>query len=274
MLEPCPSPGLNWRAPSSGAAMGRRREGKRGMVPGGSAVVSPPGEAPWRAPGPPSGAWHLDLGTEAEASLAGVLRLLEADGAPERAVETLARALEGKDVCTGDHSRALVGMSATVGRELGIEGEDLGRLEVGALLHDVGKIGVPLQVIRKPGPLTAGERRLMNLHPEIGEAILERVPSLEPLRPVVRACHERWDGGGYPDGLAREAIPLAARIVFVCDAFHAMTTDRPYRGALPEHEAVRRLKVAAGTQFDPGVVETFVRVHAGGGVGVAAGIRG
>jgi HD-GYP domain-containing protein (c-di-GMP phosphodiesterase class II) len=106
----------------------------------------------------------------------------------------------------------------------------------------------------------------MNRHPEIGEQILAPVPFLEPIRSIVRACHERWDGKGYPDGLVGERIPLEARIVFVCDAFHAMTSDRPYRTALPEREAVRRLRLASGTQFDPAVVAAFVRTLDGGGI--------
>jgi HD-GYP domain-containing protein (c-di-GMP phosphodiesterase class II) len=97
----------------------------------------------------------------------------------------------------------------------------------------------------------------------IGEQILAPVAFLEPIRPVVRSCHERWDGDGYPDRLAGETIPLAARIVFVCDAYHAMTTDRPYRRALPQSEAIRRLKLASGTQFDPGVVSAFIELRSG-----------
>jgi len=104
----------------------------------------------------------------------------------------------------------------------------------------------------------------MNRHPEIGAQILEPVPFLAPVRPIIEASHERWDGGGYPRGLAGEGIPLESRIVFVCDAFHAMTTDRPYRAALPGREAIRRLKLSSGTQFDPGVVTTFVELHRAG----------
>jgi diguanylate cyclase (GGDEF)-like protein len=176
-------------------------------------------------------------------------------------VEALANALEAKDEYTSDHARALAEMTLAVGSELGLGGEDLKRLEIAALFHDIGKIGVPSEIIRKPGPLTAQERRIMAKHPEIGEQILEPVPFLQPIRPIIRACHERWDGKGYPDGLAGEAIPLEARIVFVCDAYHAMTTDRPYRSALTKGEAVRRLKLASGTQFDPAIVAAFVRVH-------------
>ena len=106
----------------------------------------------------------------------------------------------------------------------------------------------------------------MQRHPEIGERILAPVEFLQPVLPIIRAGHERWDGRGYPDGLAGEDIPLAARIIFVCDAFHAMTSDRSYRRALPEEEALRRLQEAAGTQFDPMVVRTFVEAFAAGKV--------
>lgn len=179
-------------------------------------------------------------------------------------VEALANALEAQDQYTEDHCRALAEMSLRVGAEMGLPGDRLKALELGALFHDIGKIGVPSEIIRKPGPLTASERREMNRHPEVGDQILAPVPFLQPVRPIVRASHERWDGHGYPDGAAGEDIPLESRIVFVCDAFHAMTTDRPYRLALPEKEAIRRLKLSSGTQFDPAVVEVFVRLHAAG----------
>jgi diguanylate cyclase (GGDEF)-like protein len=181
-------------------------------------------------------------------------------------IEALANALEAQDEYTSDHARALAEMTLAVGSHMGLRGEDLKRLEIAALFHDIGKIGVPSEIIRKPGPLTAQERRVMNMHPEIGEQILAPVPFLSPIRPVIRACHERWDGKGYPDGLKGKAIPLEARIIFVCDAFHAMTTDRPYRAALPEGEAIRRLKLSAGTQFDPKVVAAFVRLHGQAGI--------
>ena len=108
----------------------------------------------------------------------------------------------------------------------------------------------------------------MSLHPEIGAQILEPVPFLQAVRPIVRASHERWDGNGYPDGLRGEQIPLESRIVFVCDAFHAMTTNRPYRKALPHTEAIRRLKLSSGTQFDPNVVSVFVELHSAGAIHV------
>ena len=159
-------------------------------------------------------------------------------------------------------------MSMAVGAAMGLPGDRLKILELGALFHDIGKIGIPSEIIRKPGPLTTKESRQMSLHPEIGAQILEPVPFLQAVRPIVRASHERWDGNGYPDGLRGEQIPLESRIVFVCDAFHAMTTNRPYRKALPHREAIRRLKLSSGTQFDPNVVSVFVELHSAGAIHV------
>ena len=140
-----------------------------------------------------------------------------------------------------------------MGQELGLDGDTLKRLELGALFHDIGKIGIPNSVLLKPGPLTDEERQLIETHPELGEKIIAPIDQLQDVCGIVRACHERWDGEGYPDRKAGDEIPLEARIIFACDAFHAMTTDRPYRRALPAEEALRRLEEAAGTQFDPQV---------------------
>jgi diguanylate cyclase (GGDEF)-like protein len=202
----------------------------------------------------------------ASLALGNAGRFTELERAYVSTIEALANALEAKDEYTGDHARALAEMALAVGAEVGLSGERLKMLELAALFHDIGKIGVPSEIIRKPGPLTAGERTIVRRHPEIGEQILAPVPFLQPIRRMVRACHERWDGKGYPDGLTGEGIPLEARIVFVCDAFHAMTTDRPYRSALPEGEAVRRLRRGAGKQFDPQIVEAFVGLHSRGGI--------
>jgi len=176
-------------------------------------------------------------------------------------VEALANALEANDEYTSSHARWICDMSLHVGVALGLGARALKRLELGALFHDIGKIGVPSEILRKPGPLTAEERVIMEQHPVLGERILAPIERLGDVRPVVRACHERWDGHGYPDGLAGEDIPVESRIIFVCDAFHAMTTDRPYRQALSDEEACRRLRAAAGSQFDPAAVEAFVRLH-------------
>jgi diguanylate cyclase (GGDEF)-like protein len=175
-------------------------------------------------------------------------------------VEALANALEANDEYTSSHARWITDMALDVGRELGLDTKSLKRLELGALFHDIGKIGIPSVILLKPGPLTPEERAVMETHPELGERILAPIARLEDVRPIVRNCHERWDGKGYPDGLSGEDIPIESRVIFVCDAFHAMTTDRPYRARLPIEKATRELKLGAGSQFDPAVVEAFLRL--------------
>jgi diguanylate cyclase (GGDEF)-like protein len=175
-------------------------------------------------------------------------------------VEALANALEANDEYTSSHARWITDMALKVGRELGFDAATLKRLELGALFHDIGKIGVPTSILLKPGPLSPEERRIIETHPELGERILEPIDRLAEVRTIVRSCHERWDGEGYPDGKAGEEIPIESRIIFVCDAFHAMTTDRPYRKRLGVEEACRRLREGAGTQFDPAVVNVFLTI--------------
>ncbi|HUH15802.1 MAG TPA: diguanylate cyclase, partial [Gaiellaceae bacterium] len=160
-------------------------------------------------------------------------------------VEALANALEARDEYTSSHARWITDTALRVGEELGLDGETLKRLELGALFHDIGKIGIPNSVLLKPGPLTEEERALIETHPALGERIIAPIDQLQDVCGIVRSCHERWDGEGYPDKKAGEQIPLEARIIFACDAFHAMTTDRPYRRALPPEEALRRLQEAA-----------------------------
>jgi diguanylate cyclase (GGDEF)-like protein len=173
-------------------------------------------------------------------------------------VEALANALEANDEYTSSHTRWITDMALKVGTALGFEAPALKRLELGALFHDIGKIGIPTSILLKPGPLTPEERKTIEMHPELGARILEPIDRLAEVRTIVRSCHERWDGGGYPDGRAGEEIPIEARIVLVCDAFHAMTTDRPYRKRLSLDEACRRLREGAGSQFDPAVVDVFL----------------
>ncbi len=173
-------------------------------------------------------------------------------------VEALANALEANDEYTSSHARWITDRSVEVGRRLGLDVHALKRLELGALFHDIGKIGVPAHILAKPGPLTEDERVTVEQHPELGARILAPIERLADVREIVRSCHERWDGQGYPGGKRHEEIPVESRIIFVCDAFHAMTTDRPYRKALPVEEARRRLHEAAGTQFDPDVVAAFL----------------
>jgi HD-GYP domain-containing protein (c-di-GMP phosphodiesterase class II) len=175
-------------------------------------------------------------------------------------VEALANALEANDEYTSMHARWITDLALRVGDELDLDKRGLKRLELGALLHDIGKIGIPSDILAKPGRLTAEERSLIETHPELGERIIAPIDRLQEVRTIVRHCHERWDGRGYPDGIAGEDIPLESRIVFVCDAYHAMTTDRPYRKRLSHPEAVRRLREGAGAQFDARVVEVCVGI--------------
>ena len=151
-------------------------------------------------------------------------------------------------------------MSIEVGRELGLDPRSSSASSSARCFHDIGKIGIPASILMKPGPLTVEERSMIEQHPELGERILAPIDQLEAVRPIVRACHERYDGLGYPDGLTGDEIPLEARIIFACDAFHAMTTDRPYRGGAPRGRRRSAATSAAGTQFDPVVVEVCLRV--------------
>jgi HD-GYP domain-containing protein (c-di-GMP phosphodiesterase class II) len=141
-----------------------------------------------------------------------------------------------------------------LGRELGYRNEDLEAIEIGALLHDIGKLGVPEQILRKQGPLDADEWKVMQSHPIISDSILSELDLHPFVRQCARSSHERIDGAGYPDGLASEAIPLPARIVFVADAYDAVTTTRPYRAARAPLAALAEIRAHAGTQFCPRVV--------------------
>jgi HD-GYP domain-containing protein (c-di-GMP phosphodiesterase class II) len=167
--------------------------------------------------------------------------------------------IEHDDVYTGTHSRDVVDLALSVGGRLGLDDAQVRRLEFGALLHDIGKIAVPKNILHKPAQLSAEEWDVMRRHTVEGQLMLEGLGGvLAEAGAIVRSSHERWDGGGYPDGLAREAIPVEARICGACDAFSAMTTDRPYRRAMSVELAVAELRAHAGTQFDPRVVDALV----------------
>jgi len=169
--------------------------------------------------------------------------------------------VEADDAYTGSHSRDVVELSLAVADELGLNPRDRRATELTALLHDVGKIRIPNEIINKPGALTAAEREVIETHTIEGERLLARVGGLlGDVGAMVRSCHERWDGAGYPDRLAGEQIPLPARIVMCCDAFNAMTTDRSYRKALALSEAITELRHNAGSQFDPRVVGALMAI--------------
>jgi hypothetical protein len=172
----------------------------------------------------------------------------------EAGVEVLARAVDMRDDYTGRHSADVGTLARRVGVRIGMPRPQLAVLECAARLHDVGKLGVPDSILQKPGPLDEREWEIMRRHPEWGAEMVARVPGLEELARLVGAHHERWDGDGYPNGLRGEAIPLASRVISVCDAFEAMVSRRPYRAPLSVDTALRELLGAAGTQFDPQVV--------------------
>jgi HD-GYP domain-containing protein (c-di-GMP phosphodiesterase class II) len=172
--------------------------------------------------------------------------------------------IEADDEYTGQHTQDVVELTVTVADRLAVDDDTRRAAEFGALLHDVGKVAIPNEIINKPGPLDDEEWAIMKTHTVEGQRMLERVGGmLSRVGVVVRASHERYDGGGYPDGLAGEAIPLASRIVSACDAYNAMTTDRSYRKALTAGVAVAELRANSGTQFDPNVVEALVAVVGG-----------
>jgi HD-GYP domain-containing protein (c-di-GMP phosphodiesterase class II) len=169
--------------------------------------------------------------------------------------------IEADDQGTGDHSRDVVSLVIGVAKRMGLHERARRHAEFAALLHDVGKVRVPKEIINKPGPLTDVEWLVIKQHTIWGEEMLKAVGGiLGEVGSIVRSCHERYDGAGYPDGLKGESIPLIARIIFACDTFSAMTTDRSYRKARPAAEAVAELRRNAGTQFDPAVIEMLVEI--------------
>ena len=176
----------------------------------------------------------------------------------EAVIFALARAVEAKDSYTEGHLQRLALYAVEIGKRLRLSGDEITALRYGALLHDVGKVGVDELIIRKGGPLTPAEYRVMQQHTLIGERIVQPLRMGTAIGPIVRYHHERWDGRGYPDGLARESIPLCARIVAVADAFDAMTTLRPYNRVLSDEEAAERLRAGAGVYWDPNVIAVFL----------------
>lgn len=167
--------------------------------------------------------------------------------------------IEHDDSYTGTHSKDVVGLALNVGCHLGLDDAHTRRLEFGTLLHDIGKTAVPKEILHKPAALSPEEWEIMRRHTIEGQLMLESVGGvLADAGTIVRSSHERWDGGGYPDGLAGEAIPIESRICAACDAFNAMTTDRPYRRAMSHELAVEELRANAGTQFDPRVVDALI----------------
>ena len=178
----------------------------------------------------------------------------------DNGIRALLSALDARDHYTGEHSAGVVALAGRLARRLGLPDEQAAEVEQVALLHDIGKVGIPDSILQKRGELTEVEWDLMREHPAIGERIVAAVDVLAPLAPAVRAEHERYDGTGYPDGLAGEEIPIAGRITLACDAYHAMISERPYRAAMSESHACEELRRGAGSQFDPSVVRALLEL--------------
>jgi ribonuclease P protein subunit RPR2 len=176
-------------------------------------------------------------------------------------VRALSNAVEARDAYTSKHAERVAAYGIEIGRALGLPLADSPEIEFGFLLHDIGKLGIPDAILHKPGPLTERERMLMAQHPVIGAKLVHGIEFLGEALHVVRSHHERWDGGGYPDALEGEAIPLAARVFAVADVLDALTTDRPYRPAIPLNAAREMIVAEAGKHFDPSVVEAFRSVR-------------
>jgi HD-GYP domain-containing protein (c-di-GMP phosphodiesterase class II) len=168
--------------------------------------------------------------------------------------------LDLRDLNTGVHSTRLAEWGLRVARDLGVPESSMSDLEMGALLHDIGKIGIPDNILNKPGRLTPEEYELVKRHPEFGWTVIRNLPGLEQTSLYVLHHHENFDGTGYPARLKGSEIPIGSRIVSVIDAFDAMVSSRPYRNGLPLEEAVRRLNEASGTQFDPAVIQSFIPI--------------
>jgi putative nucleotidyltransferase with HDIG domain len=195
---------------------------------------------------------------EREARMEG---LIELNGAHRGIALVLGDVVEADDGYTGEHCREVVDLAVEVGRRLALPTQHLRNLEFAALLHDVGKVAIPKRIINKPGALDDAEWEVVRRHTIEGERMLNRVGGfMSEVGTIIRSHHERWDGGGYPDGLAGEAIPLESRIIACCDAWNAMTTTRSYRVALSEDVAAYELRANAGTQFDPEIVAMTLAV--------------
>jgi putative nucleotidyltransferase with HDIG domain len=175
-------------------------------------------------------------------------------------IKALAEALETKDVYTRGHSERTVHYAVLIAKHLGLSEKEQDWIQYGAILHDIGKIGVPENILNKPGTLTEEEYEIMKRHPVMGAEIVRHIKYLDPVVPIILHDHERYDGTGYPYGLSEEAIPLGARIVALVDAYDAMTTDRVYRKAMTKEEAIEEIRRKAGTQFDPQLAEIFINI--------------
>jgi HD-GYP domain-containing protein (c-di-GMP phosphodiesterase class II) len=181
------------------------------------------------------------------------------EGAFTTTLAALTSTVEAKDVYTACHGEDVAGLAERVASRMSLSSAQVRDVRYAAMLHDIGKVAVPSEILLKPGPLSEEEWVAMRRHSAAGGELVARINAFAHLAPAVRACHERWDGAGYPDGLAGQEIPLAARIIAVCDTYDAMVTDRPYRPARPPAEARKELRRVAGAQLDPSVVDAVMQ---------------
>ena len=194
----------------------------------------------------------------ANADVERELALLHAHSGSASAVQALAAAIEERDSYTRDHSDQVVHLARGVAMILGLPTDKVERIAHAALLHDVGKLAVPHEILHKRGPLTDEEWAIMADHPVAGERILLRIPELAAIAPIVRHEHEHWDGSGYPDRLRARNIPVGSRIILACDAWEAMITPRPYRPAMPRAEALAELRAGSGKIYDPEIIDALL----------------
>jgi diguanylate cyclase (GGDEF)-like protein/putative nucleotidyltransferase with HDIG domain len=217
----------------------------------GARLLASAGEALERARAAGGGRVNADPGIDAPTT---------ADTRRNDAVSALTVALLERDQYTGKHAESVVDLAGRVARGLGLDESDVAQVQAAALLHDIGKVAIPDEILNHAGPLSERQWALMRDHTIIGERILRAIPGLGGVARFVRHEHERWDGTGYPDGLVGEDIPIGSRIILPCDAYDAMTSDRPYRAAMGHAEALAELTANAGTQFDAAVIEELVGV--------------
>ena len=176
------------------------------------------------------------------------------------AIRTILEAIEIIDTYSQGHSARVANYALSIAKKLGLSPKEMRNIELSALLHDIGKIGVGSTILGKPGRLNERESFIVRKHALVGEGIVQKIEFLQATRPLIRHHHERYDGQGYPDGLSGKEIPLGARIISVAEAYDSITSGCPYRQALPSKEAVKELERGAGNQFDPLIVETFIEV--------------
>ncbi|GAF67880.1 unnamed protein product, partial [marine sediment metagenome] len=181
-------------------------------------------------------------------------------------IKALAHSIEAKDIYTCGHSERVVGYSVLIGKEMGLSSKEIEMLKFSSILHDIGKIAINDNILKKRSPLRQEEHQIIKKHPVKGEEIIAPLKFLEQIKPIIRHHHERWDGRGYPDGLVKTSIPLFSRIIQIADTFDAITSSRSYRLAKSIDDGISEIQRCAGSQFDPTIVYYFIRSYRKGGL--------